>query len=84
MDIDAHVRSNAKLEDYFFIVPDYQRKYVWKPDDQVEQFIIDIANEFDPNAPEQNSYFLGSIRATKILMDLAMDTWKINENRLDH
>ncbi|MCY2687570.1 DUF262 domain-containing protein [Salinimicrobium sp. TH3] len=65
MEIDAHVRSIAKLEDYFFIVPDYQREYVWKPDDQVEQFIIDIENEFDPNAPEQNSYFLGSIIIVK-------------------
>lgn len=65
MEIDANVKSIAKLEDYFFIVPDYQREYVWKPEDQVEQFIIDIENEFDPEEPDQNSYFLGSIILVK-------------------
>lgn len=61
MDIKAEVKSIAKLKDYFFVVPDYQREYVWKPNDQVEQFIIDIDNEFEPNSPNQKSYFLGSI-----------------------
>ena len=61
MDINADVKSISKLSDYFFIVPDYQREYVWKPDDQVEQFIIDIDNEFDANAKEQSGYFIGSI-----------------------
>ncbi|WP_379093349.1 DUF262 domain-containing protein [Pedobacter sp. UC225_65] len=61
MEIKAEVKSIKKLENYFFLVPDYQREYVWKPDDQVEQFIIDIDNEFDPNAKEQKSYFIGSI-----------------------
>lgn len=45
MEIKAEVKSIKKLENYFFLVPDYQREYVWKPDDQVEQFIIDIDNE---------------------------------------
>ena len=49
MDINADVKSISQLKDYFFLVPDYQREYVWKPDDQVEQFIIDIDNEFDYN-----------------------------------
>jgi hypothetical protein len=61
MEVKAEVKSIAKLKDYFFLVPDYQREYVWKPDDQVEQFIIDIDNEYDPHAKEQKSYFLGSI-----------------------
>src|SRR5690606_17297654 len=61
MDINADVKSISKLKDYFFLVPDYQREYVWKPEDQVEQFIIDIDNEFEPNHSDQNSYFLGSI-----------------------
>lgn len=61
MDINADVKSISKLKDYFFLVPDYQREYVWKPDDQVEQFIIDIDNEFEPNQKDQKSYFLGSI-----------------------
>mgnify|MGYP001536158100 CR=1 FL=1 len=42
MKIDAKVQSISKLKDYFFLVPDYQREYVWKPDDEVEQFLIDI------------------------------------------
>lgn len=39
MKIDAKVQSISKLKDYFFLVPDYQREYVWKPDDEVEQFL---------------------------------------------
>lgn len=65
MKIEANVKSIYKLEDYFFVVPDYQREYVWKPDDEVEQFLIDIENEFDPQKTEQNSYFLGSIIIVK-------------------
>ncbi|GAB4513482.1 MAG: DUF262 domain-containing protein [Allomuricauda sp.] len=61
MDIKADVKSISELKDYFFIVPDYQREYVWKPDDQVEQFLIDIDNEFNPDFEEQKSYFIGSI-----------------------
>ena len=61
MKIDAKVQSISKLKDYFFLVPDYQREYVWKPDDEVEQFLIDIENEYSPDAKEQRNYFLGSI-----------------------
>ena len=45
----------------FYVVPDYQREYVWETD-QVEQLLTDINNELagvDPaKAPE---YFIGSI-----------------------
>jgi uncharacterized protein with ParB-like and HNH nuclease domain len=61
MDIKANVKSITQLKDYFFVVPDYQREYVWKPDDQVEQFIIDIDNEYDPIVQHQKAYFIGSI-----------------------
>jgi uncharacterized protein with ParB-like and HNH nuclease domain len=61
MEIKAEVKSITKLKDYFFIVPDYQREYVWKVDDQVEQFLIDIENEFEPKSDTQKSYFIGSI-----------------------
>lgn len=61
MDIKANVKSITQLKDYFFLVPDYQREYVWKPDDQVDQFLIDIDNEFDPNSQMQKAYFIGSI-----------------------
>lgn len=61
MEIKAEVKSITKLKDYFFLVPDYQREYVWKPEDQVEQFIMDIDNEFELNVSEQKGYFIGSI-----------------------
>ena len=61
MEIKADVHSISKLKDYFFLVPDYQREYVWKPDDQVEQFILDIDNEFEEGSTNQKSYFIGSI-----------------------
>jgi uncharacterized protein with ParB-like and HNH nuclease domain len=61
MEIKAEEESISKLKDYFFVVPDYQREYVWKPDNQVEQFLIDIDNEYDPNTNNQKSYFIGSI-----------------------
>lgn len=65
MEINAAVHSFSKLKDYFFLVPDYQREYVWKVDDQVEQFLVDIDNEYDSNASEQKSYFIGSIIIVK-------------------
>ncbi len=61
MDIKAEVKNITKLKDYFFLVPDYQREYVWKVDDQVEQFLADIESEYEPGASNQNSYFIGSI-----------------------
>ena len=61
MDIKANVKSITQLKDYFFLVPDYQREYVWKPDDQVEQFLIDIDNDYEPSNQQQKAYFIGSI-----------------------
>ncbi|MDF7824688.1 DUF262 domain-containing HNH endonuclease family protein [Pontiellaceae bacterium B12227] len=61
MEIKANVHSITKLKDYFFLVPDYQREYVWKVDDHVEQFLEDIDNEYDEAANQQQSYFIGSI-----------------------
>lgn len=65
MEVKAQVHNISKLKDYYFIVPDYQREYVWKVDDEVEQFLADIANEFEPGAKEQRSYFIGSIIIVK-------------------
>ena len=61
MEVKAEVISIAKLSDYFFVVPDYQREYVWKADDEVEQFLQDIDNEADSG----QSYFIGSIIIVK-------------------
>lgn len=65
MKIEAQVQNISKLKDYFFIVPDYQREYVWKVDDEVEQFLVDIDNEFAPGAKVPSSYFIGSIIIVK-------------------
>lgn len=61
MEVKAQVHTIAKLKDYHFLVPDYQREYVWKADDQVEQFLADVGEEFELGAKEQSSYFIGSI-----------------------
>ncbi len=62
MDIKAEVKSISDLKDYFFIVPDYQREYVWLADGHVQQFLNDIYNEFDPakSFKDQSKYFIGS------------------------
>ncbi|MAS08856.1 DUF262 domain-containing protein [Salinisphaera sp.] len=61
MNIDANVKSIDKLKDFYFVVPDYQREYVWEADDQVEQFLFDIDAEYDPHVKMPSSYFIGSI-----------------------
>ena len=61
MKVEVEVKSIQKLNDYFFLVPDYQREYVWKADDHVEQFLEDISNEYDEKNKEQLNYFIGSI-----------------------
>lgn len=60
MEIKADVRSIERLKDFFFVVPDYQREYVWKADGEVEQFLDDIDNEYDPALDPVPSYFIGS------------------------
>lgn len=61
MDIEANVKSIERLKDFYFVVPDYQREYVWEADDQVEQFLFDIDSEYDPEVKTAPSYFIGSI-----------------------
>ena len=61
MKIDADVFSIQDLEKYYFVVPDYQREYVWEADKHIYQFLVDIDEEFEAHAHEQQSYFLGSI-----------------------
>ena len=82
MEIKAEVKSITKLKDYFFLVPDYQREYVWQPDDQVEQFIMDIDNEYEANTSLQKSYFIGSIIIVEnngtwqMISEFALGVWK--------
>ena len=61
MDVKSDVLNIANLSNYFFVVPDYQREYVWKANDQVQQYLQDI----DAEVGSQQSYFLGSIIVVK-------------------
>src|SRR6218665_241647 len=60
MEIKADVKKIESLKDYFFIVPDYQREYVWESEKQVSRFLQDINTEFDLSKSNQSSYFIGS------------------------
>jgi uncharacterized protein with ParB-like and HNH nuclease domain len=60
MKIDAKVKQIETLKDYFFIVPDYQREYVWDSIKNVLVFLRDIYNEFNPATTNQTNYFIGS------------------------
>lgn len=42
----------------FFIVPDYQREYVWKADDQVAQLLSDVYDAYA--ADKKKEYFIGT------------------------
>ena len=51
----------GKLFSDFYVVPSYQREYVWE-EKQVEQLLEDIHNEFAGNGDSASSeYFIGSI-----------------------
>ncbi|WP_343747001.1 DUF262 domain-containing HNH endonuclease family protein [Chitinophaga sp.] len=60
MEIKAEVKSIENIKDYFFVVPDYQREYVWRADVHVARFFQDIIDEFKPNSGKQSNYFIGS------------------------
>ena len=60
MDIKADVKSIKSLKDYFFVVPDYQREYVWKAEENVSRFLQDIYDEFNASGNSQSDYFIGN------------------------
>lgn len=60
MEIKAEVKSIESLKDFFFVVPDYQREYVWLADTHVSRFLQDISDEFKPLSDKQTNYFIGS------------------------
>jgi uncharacterized protein with ParB-like and HNH nuclease domain len=60
MEIKAEVKSIEGLKDFFFVVPDYQREYVWTADTNVSRFLQDIGDEFNPRSNKQSNYFIGS------------------------
>ncbi len=59
--IESQDLSISKLFNDFYIVPSYQREYVWTKS-EVEDFFQDIYNEFNTANDDQSSeYFIGSI-----------------------
>lgn len=42
----------------FYVVPDYQREYVWEANDQVERLLADVTGAYESN-PEKE-YFIGT------------------------
>ena len=57
MKIEPSLLKIESLQNKFYVVPDYQREYVWKKDIQVKQFIDDIFRA----AESDDSYFIGSM-----------------------
>ncbi len=57
--IEDHKYSIAEaFNECFYVVPDYQREYVWT-DKEVEQLLEDIDEQFDAN--NQREYFVGTV-----------------------
>lgn len=61
--IDSHDLAIGDLFKDFYVVPDYQREYVWG-DDEVEQLLVDINTEFSSDGKTPSEYFIGSIVVT--------------------
>lgn len=64
--------SVEKCFSNFYIVPDYQREYVWETDKQVEQLLNDIDEAYSSDAKKE--YFIGTTvvfnnNGTKELID---------------
>ncbi|MBE9040727.1 DUF262 domain-containing protein [Oscillatoriales cyanobacterium LEGE 11467] len=57
--IESQDLSIGKLFNDFYIVPSYQREYVWE-DEHVKDFFEDIHNEFSEDG-QPSDYFIGSI-----------------------
>lgn len=59
--IESQDLSIGKLFNEFYVVPSYQREYVWE-DEQVTEFLNDIYEEFSKNNfGSAAEYFIGSI-----------------------
>lgn len=59
--IDSQDLPLGKAFDDFYVVPSYQREYVWE-DEHIDQFLFDIYEAFsDSPKSTKNEYFIGSI-----------------------
>ena len=66
--IESHDVDIRKLFQDYYVVPDYQRDYVWgensteRPIDEVELFLSDVHREFEDHSPKTpTEYFIGTI-----------------------
>lgn len=59
--IESQDLTLGKLFDDFYVVPNFQREYVWE-EKQVDQLLQDVHTEFSSTAREETAeYFIGSI-----------------------
>lgn len=59
--IESQDMTLEKLFDEFYVIPDYQREYIWEQK-EVNEFIQDIYEEFsEQNQNSYSEYFIGSI-----------------------
>jgi uncharacterized protein with ParB-like and HNH nuclease domain len=58
--IESQDVTLGKLFDDFYVVPDYQREYIWG-EREVEQLLDDVHAEFQANHGTESEYFVGSI-----------------------
>jgi len=58
--IESRDLTVAELFQNFYVVPSYQREYVWR-EPEVEQLLFDIHNEYMEGRGAESQYFIGSI-----------------------
>lgn len=58
IEADKKILQKIFSEDFWFVIPEYQRPYVWQKDN-VEELIEDLYYAFENK--EDNEYFLGSL-----------------------
>ena len=58
IEADKRILQKIFSEDFWFVIPEYQRPYVWQKDN-IEELIEDLYYAFENK--EDNEYFLGSL-----------------------
>lgn len=58
--IESHDMTVDTLFNAFYVVPDYQREYVWE-DREVEQLLQDAYGVFESDGDSDQEYFIGSV-----------------------
>lgn len=73
MEINATVKSIRGLKEFYFVVPEYQREYVWEADKQVSRFLQDINDEFNASVNPRSNYFIGNT----IIVQIKNETYDV-------